>query len=147
MKRICEIWTQNTVHSCYNVYARGKNRAQYNVWTWYLIFTFHCLQFSTQVYQTYYGVIRAHKTMEPSRCELLVRFNKFFEKSTFKKVLGLGNKKHLLNDFLHALNIASAFCRYFVSLLVTRLICMIVWFGILRYTCFVILQKHLNICG
>ena len=66
------------------------------------------------------------KTMEPSRCELLVRFNKFFEKSTFKKVLGLGNKKHLLNDFLHALNIASAFCRYFVSLLVTRLICMIV---------------------
>ena len=66
------------------------------------------------------------KTMEPSRCELLVRINIFFEKSTFKKLLWLGNKKHLLNAFSHALNIASAFCHYIVSLLVTRLIYIIV---------------------
>ena len=79
------IMKRNTIHSCYYVTALGKLRAQCNVWTWYHIFFYYCLQFSTQVYQNITVLLGHIKTMKPSRCWLDVCDLIFYEKSNLQK--------------------------------------------------------------
>ena len=120
------IMKRNTIHSCYYITALGKLRAQCNVWTWYQIFFYYCLQFSTQVYQNITVLLGHIKTMKPSRCWLDVCDLIFYEKSNFQKYTFGKYVQHLKRFFAC---FGHSICLFVIILrftLVTQLICCII---------------------